>query len=68
MSEEKAFLTAYRAKDYPRPSVAVDLVILTIVDAQLRVLLVKRKEHPVQGPVGVARRLRAGRRRAHRAG
>ena len=41
MSDEKAFLTAYRAKDYPRPSVAVDLVILTIIDAQLRVLLVK---------------------------
>lgn len=49
MSDEKAFLTAYRAKDYPRPSVAVDLVILTIVDAQLRVLLVKRKEHPFKG-------------------
>jgi 8-oxo-dGTP diphosphatase len=49
MSDEKAFLSAYRAKDYPRPSVAVDLVILTIVDAQLRVLLVKRKEHPFKG-------------------
>ncbi len=47
--DEKAFLAAYRAKDYPRPSVAVDLVILTIVDAQLRVLLVKRKEHPFKG-------------------
>jgi 8-oxo-dGTP diphosphatase len=49
MSDEKAFLTGYRAKDYPRPSVAVDLVILTIIDAQLRVLLVKRKEHPFKG-------------------
>lgn len=49
MSDEKAFLTAYRAKDFPRPSVAVDLVILTIVDAQLRVLLVKRREHPFKG-------------------
>lgn len=46
MSEEKAFLSSYRPKDYPRPSVAVDLVILTIVDGELRVLLVKRKEHP----------------------
>lgn len=47
--DEKAFLEKYRAKDYPRPSVAVDLVILTIIDATLRVLLVKRKEHPFKG-------------------
>lgn len=45
-TEEKQFLEKYRLKDYPRPSVAVDLVIFTIVDAQLRVLLVKRQEHP----------------------
>jgi 8-oxo-dGTP diphosphatase len=37
------------ARDYPRPSVSVDLVVLTIVDAQLRVLLVKRKVHPFKG-------------------
>lgn len=48
-AEEKAFLDRYRVKDYPRPSVAVDLVVLTLVDAQLRVLLVKRKEHPFKG-------------------
>ncbi len=48
-SEEKQFLEKYRAKDYPRPSVAVDLVIFTIIDAQLRVLLVKRQEHPFKG-------------------
>lgn len=48
-SEERAFLASYRAKDYPRPSVAVDLVIFTIIDAQLRVLLVRRKEHPFKG-------------------
>lgn len=45
-ADEKAFLASYRPKDYPRPSVAVDLVIFTIIDAQLRVLLVRRKEHP----------------------
>jgi 8-oxo-dGTP diphosphatase len=44
--EEKAFLSKYRPGDYPRPSVTVDIVVLTIVDAELRVLLVKRKEHP----------------------
>jgi len=48
-AEEKAFLEKYRPQDYPRPAVAVDLVILTIIDAQLRVLLVKRKEHPFKG-------------------
>ncbi|MBX7114256.1 MAG: NUDIX hydrolase [Myxococcaceae bacterium] len=47
--DEVAYLENYRAKDYPRPSVAVDLVIFTIADAQLRVLLVKRKEHPFKG-------------------
>jgi len=45
-ADEKAFLASYRPKDYPRPSVAVDLVIFTIIDAQLRVLLVRRNEHP----------------------
>ncbi len=48
-AEEKAFLERYRAKDYPRPSVAVDLVVFTLIDAQLRVLLVRRKEHPFKG-------------------
>jgi len=35
--------------DYPRPSVAVDLVVLTLVDADLKVLLIKRGEPPFQG-------------------
>jgi 8-oxo-dGTP diphosphatase len=48
-SEEKAFLDSYRPGDYPRPSVTVDLVIFTIIDARLVVLLVKRKEHPFKG-------------------
>lgn len=48
-AEEKQFLEKYRPKDYPRPSVAVDLVIFTIIDAQLRVLVVKRQEHPFKG-------------------
>jgi 8-oxo-dGTP diphosphatase len=46
---EKEFLASYRAKDYPRPSVAVDLVIFTIIDATLRILLVKRNQHPFKG-------------------
>jgi 8-oxo-dGTP pyrophosphatase MutT (NUDIX family) len=52
-AEEKQFLEKYRAKDYPRPSVAVDLVIFTIIDAQLRVLVVKRQEHPFKGELAL---------------
>lgn len=48
-AQEKQFLEKYRPKDFPRPSVAVDLVILTIIDAQLRLLLVKRQEYPFKG-------------------
>lgn len=48
-ADERSYLAGYRPKEYPRPSVAVDLVVLTIVDAQLRVLLVKRREHPFKG-------------------
>ncbi len=45
-ADEKAFLASYRPRDYPRPSVAVDLAIFTIIDSQLRLLLVRRNEHP----------------------
>lgn len=34
---------------YPRPAVAVDLVIFTIIDADLKVLLVRRGEEPFEG-------------------
>ncbi len=47
--EEARFLESYRAEDYPRPSVAVDLVIFTILAEDLRVLLVRRNEHPFLG-------------------
>lgn len=46
---EAKFLRDYQPGDYPRPSVTVDLVILTVVDKLLRVLLVKRNEHPYKG-------------------
>ncbi|MFO0723855.1 MAG: NUDIX hydrolase [Myxococcota bacterium] len=35
--------------DYPRPSVAVDLVVFTILDADLKVLLIQRGEAPFKG-------------------
>jgi 8-oxo-dGTP diphosphatase len=47
--EERQYLDTYQPDDYPRPSVAVDLVIFTIIDARLVVLLVRRKEHPFKG-------------------
>ena len=40
---------AYRAEDYPRPSVTCDVVILTLVEGDLRVLLVKRRNWPFEG-------------------
>lgn len=46
---EAKFLRDYAPGDYPRPSVTVDLVILTVVDKVVRVLLVKRNEHPFKG-------------------
>lgn len=48
-SEEARFLERYRPADFPRPSVTVDLVILTVEERQLKVLLVERNEHPFKG-------------------
>jgi len=36
-------------KDYPKPSVTVDIVIFTIKDKDLKVLLVKRGIEPFKG-------------------
>ncbi|MBX3280328.1 MAG: NUDIX hydrolase, partial [Acidobacteria bacterium] len=36
-------------KDYPRPSVTVDLVILTIAENDLKVLLIRRGQDPFAG-------------------
>ena len=44
--EEERFLEKYKAGAYARPSVTVDLVILTVLDNDLKVLLVQRNEHP----------------------
>jgi 8-oxo-dGTP diphosphatase len=47
--EEDRFLEKYRAGAIARPSVTVDLVILTVLDKDLKVLLVQRNEHPYKG-------------------
>jgi 8-oxo-dGTP diphosphatase len=39
--------------DYPRPAVAVDLVVFTIVDADLKVLLIRRGEPPFRGSLAL---------------
>src|SRR5205823_9758296 len=46
---EKQFLARYRPEDFARPSVAVDVVVLTVKDLDLCVLLVQRNEHPFKG-------------------
>jgi 8-oxo-dGTP diphosphatase len=51
--DEAAFLDAYRPGDFARPSVTVDLVILTIKDGALAALLVTRGEHPFKGALAL---------------
>ncbi|MGN7384477.1 MULTISPECIES: NUDIX hydrolase [unclassified Paenibacillus] len=57
---EREFLERYRAGDYERPSVAVDMVMFTVTEAEennyrklpekeLRVLLIQRGAHPFLG-------------------
>lgn len=46
---EAAFLRNYRPSDFPRPSVTVDIAAFSVIDAELRVLLVRRGEHPFKG-------------------
>lgn len=48
-SEEEAFLESYDSRNYNRPSVTVDIVIFTILDADLKVLLIRRGNHPYKG-------------------
>jgi 8-oxo-dGTP diphosphatase len=48
-ADEEKFLEEYRPGDFPRPSLAVDLVIMTVIDKDLRILLVQRNEHPFKG-------------------
>jgi 8-oxo-dGTP diphosphatase len=46
---EHEFLQQYDANAFERPSVTVDVVMLTVRNRTLEVLLVKRAEHPFQG-------------------
>jgi 8-oxo-dGTP diphosphatase len=43
---EKTFLEQYNPADFERPSLTVDIAILTVRNKQLEVVTVKRTEHP----------------------
>ncbi|HHO54010.1 MAG TPA: NUDIX hydrolase [Deltaproteobacteria bacterium] len=47
--DERSFLQAYDPSAFDRPSLAVDLAVLTVDDGVLRALLVQRGEHPFRG-------------------
>jgi 8-oxo-dGTP diphosphatase len=47
--DESEFLKTYNPDAFPRPSVAVDLVLMSVVDGRLAVLMTKRSEHPSKG-------------------
>jgi 8-oxo-dGTP diphosphatase len=48
-TEEAAFLERYNPNEFDRPSLAVDITLLTVRDRQLEVLIIKRTEHPAKG-------------------
>lgn len=47
--DEKEFIAGYDQRAYERPSLAVDLVLLSVFDSHLKVLLMRREEHPARG-------------------
>ena len=51
--DERKFLKAYDASRYPRPSVSVDVVLLTVRDGGLWTLLGRRTRHPARGRWGL---------------
>jgi len=48
-SDEAAFLASYDAEGFERPSLAVDVVLLTVIDRSLQVLVIRRDQHPFAG-------------------
>ena len=53
MTSETDFLKTYKAEDYPIVLVTVDTVLLTYHESELKVLLVKRANHPEKGKWGL---------------
>ena len=48
-SEELAYLKRFDASAFGRVSVAVDLVLLTVEEDRMRVLILRRADHPAKG-------------------
>ena len=48
-SEERAFLSSYDSSAYEKVSVAVDLLVFTIEDDELKILMIRRAEYPFKG-------------------
>lgn len=48
-TDEAAFLDGYDPDDFERPSVAVDVALLTIDDGQLAAVVLQRDHHPYKG-------------------
>jgi 8-oxo-dGTP diphosphatase len=48
-NEEELFLEQYSPEHYPRIAAAVDLLVFTIEEEQLKILMIRRKEMPFQG-------------------
>ena len=46
---EQQFLADYDASQFDRPSVATDVVVMTVVDGVLKALVIERTEHPHRG-------------------
>lgn len=46
---EAEFLDGYRAADFDRPSLAVDVALVTADEGRLRVLVIERDHHPHRG-------------------
>ena len=47
--DERAYLERYDANAYDRPSVTVDLILMSVVDSAPAVLLAERGQHPFAG-------------------
>ncbi len=48
-NSEQSFLEQYNPAEFERPSLTVDIAILTVRNKQLEVVTVERKEHPYLG-------------------
>lgn len=53
VADEAEFLRRYPSEKYPKASNTVDVVIFTVIDNDLKVLLIERAGHPFQGMLAI---------------